>query len=135
MAFDDDAQIFGSLTQNNEFKDGFFTYALRKACRVCEILNVSRIKYKRRIDVFQNQSTTWLCFDGPVLPAWCDNFNSIFDSGLFMQLKNGDHVNNMCKLVLETDNISNAAPSLLSKVVSIIFIYLINTRLNTLYHE
>lgn len=55
--------------------------------------------------------------DGQILPNWCDSFNSIFDSGLFMQLKNGDHLKNNCKIVFETGDISNASPSLLSKTV------------------
>ena len=32
-----------------------------------------------------------------------------------MQLKNGDHLNNLCKLVFETGDITNASPSLISK--------------------
>jgi dynein heavy chain len=127
MAFDDESMLFGSLAQNNEFRDGFLTYTLRKACRVrcCCFF----FYYKSKADFFylkinqlysiivKNESTTWLCLDGPILPSWSDNFNSIFDSGMFLQLKNGDHLNNMCKLVFETGDISNASPSLLSKAV------------------
>lgn len=65
----------------------------------------------------QNQSTTWLCLDGPILPNWCDNFNALLDSDLYMELKNGDHLKNTCKIVFETTNIENSAPSLLSKAV------------------
>jgi dynein heavy chain, axonemal len=66
---------------------------------------------------FKNQSTTWICLDGQILPTWSDNINSIFDSGSFLQLKNGDHLNNLCKLVFETASITHASPSLIAKAV------------------
>jgi len=28
---------------------------------------------------FQNQSTTWLCLDGPLNPSWVDTFSSVLD--------------------------------------------------------
>lgn len=96
-AIDDEALLFGTLSKSGEFIDGLITYSLRKTSR--------------------NQSTTWLCFDGQILPAWTDNFNSIFDSDLHMQLKNGDHLRNLCKLVFETNDISHASPSLVAKSV------------------
>jgi dynein heavy chain, axonemal len=94
-ATDNEEFLFGMLSQNGDFKDGLITYMLRKACR--------------------SQSTNWLCLDGDILPCWSDNFNSIFDSSLFMQLKNNDHLNNKCKLIFETGDISNAAPSIIAK--------------------
>ena len=30
-------------------------------------------------DLEQNQSTTWLCLDGPLNPGWADNFNPILN--------------------------------------------------------
>lgn len=30
-----------------------------------------------KIIIFQNQSTTWICLDGPLNPGWSDNFNAV----------------------------------------------------------
>lgn len=94
-ALDDESLLFGTLSKNGEFIDGLLTYSLRKTSR--------------------NQSTTWLCLDGQILAAWSDNFSSIFDSNLHLQLKNGDHLRNLCKLVFETSDIADATPSLVAK--------------------
>ena len=34
MAIDDESLLFGTLSQNGEFKDGLLTNMLKKACRV-----------------------------------------------------------------------------------------------------
>lgn len=39
---------------------------------IFEILVIDQAHY-----IFQNQSTTWLCLDGPLNPGWSDNFNSV----------------------------------------------------------
>lgn len=94
-AIDDESLLFGTLSKTSEFVDGLLTYTLRKTSR--------------------NQSTTWLCLDGQILPAWSDNFNSFFDTEMHIQLKNGDHLRNLNKLVFETSDIANASPSLVAK--------------------
>ena len=37
-----------------------------------------------------------------------------------MQLKNGDHLNNLCKLVFETGDITHSSPSLIAKAVYLV---------------
>jgi len=99
-AIDDEALLFGTLSKSGEFVDGLLTYSLRKTAR--------------------NQSTTWLCLDGHISPAWSDNFNSIFDSDVHLQLKNGDHLRSLCKFVFETSDLTHAAPSLVRYTILIL---------------
>lgn len=95
LGIDEESLLYGSITHNNEWKDGLLTYTLKKANR--------------------NQSTTWLCLDAPILPNWSDNFNTILDNDGFIQLKNGDRLSNSCKLVFETGSLIQATPSVVSK--------------------
>ena len=94
-AIDDESLLFGTLSKNCEFVDGLLTHSLRKTSR--------------------HQSTTWLCLDGHILPAWSDNFSSMLDAGTHMQLRNGDHLRSRDRLVFETGEIGGASPSLVAK--------------------
>ena len=68
----------------------------------------------------QNQSTTWLCLDGPLTPSWADNFTSVLDSNRVLQLLNGDklYLSDNVKLLFETDNLSQASPAIVARAVS-----------------
>ncbi|XP_052708586.1 uncharacterized protein LOC128183562 isoform X10 [Crassostrea angulata] len=97
MVVDDCSLMFGYLNVNNDWVDGIFTSACRKANR--------------------NQSTTWLCLDGPLNPGWADNFNPILNGDKVLHLKNGDKMflSDNIIVIFETDNLSNASPASVSR--------------------
>nr|CAB3238692.1 dynein heavy chain 8, axonemal-like [Phallusia mammillata] len=97
MTVDDVSLMFGSVNHSNEWVDGILTHAWRKANR--------------------NQSTTWLCLDGPLVTCWADRLNSVLDGHKVLPLSNGERLlltNNM-RLVFETTELKSASPSLLSR--------------------
>ncbi|XP_035829673.1 dynein heavy chain 5, axonemal isoform X2 [Aplysia californica] len=96
MVVDDTALMFGSLGHNNDWVDGIFTHAVRKANR--------------------NISTTWMCLDGVLSQSWADNFNSILGGDKVLHLKNGDKLflNDNIMLLFETDDLTNASPCTVS---------------------
>ncbi|KAK2146621.1 hypothetical protein LSH36_594g02049 [Paralvinella palmiformis] len=89
--------IFGYLNQNNDWIDGIFTSAWRKATR--------------------NQSTTWLCLDGPLNSSWADTFTSVLDSSKSLSLANGDQLtlSSNVKLLFETDDLAKATPAVVAR--------------------
>ena len=64
--------------------------------------------------------------DGPLTSTWADNLNSVLDSDKMLHLKNGDKLamTDSVKLLFETDNITKASPSTLSRCVSSHLVYL-----------
>ncbi|XP_059166583.1 dynein axonemal heavy chain 8-like [Physella acuta] len=96
MVVDDTALIFGCLGNNNDWIDGIFTHAIRKANR--------------------NISTTWMCLDGCLSQNWADNFNSILSGDKVLHLKNGDKLflNDNIMLLFETDDLNHASPNTVS---------------------
>ncbi|CAK8694917.1 unnamed protein product [Clavelina lepadiformis] len=97
MTVDDESLMFGSVNHSNEWVDGILTHAWRKANR--------------------NQSTTWLCLDGPLVSSWADHFNSALGGSKSMALSSGEKLqltSNM-RLVFETSDLKNASPPLLSR--------------------
>ncbi|XP_052089132.1 uncharacterized protein LOC127725852 isoform X10 [Mytilus californianus] len=97
MVVDEYSIMFGYLKDNHDWVDGIVTSSCRKANR--------------------NQSTTWLCLDGPLNPGWSDNFNSVLSEEKVIHLKNGDKLflSENIIVVFETDNLSSASPSTISK--------------------
>ncbi|XP_076466964.1 uncharacterized protein LOC143298129 [Babylonia areolata] len=89
--------MFGSLDQNGDWVDGIVTSAIRKANR--------------------NQSTTWLCLDGPLNAVWADNFNSILSSEKTLHQLNGDKLflSDNIMVLFETDNLSEASPATVAR--------------------
>lgn len=57
--------------------------------------------------------------DGPLTATWADNLNSALDSDKMLHLKNGDKLamSDSVKLLFETDDLSTASPSTLSRCV------------------
>ncbi|XP_070190368.1 uncharacterized protein [Littorina saxatilis] len=97
LMVDDISLMFGSLDQNSDWVDGYFTSAVRKANR--------------------NQSTTWLCLDGPLTPVWSDNFNSVLASDKTLHQLNGDKLflSDNIMILFETDNLSDASPAVVAR--------------------
>ena len=93
LVVDEQDLMFGNLNQNNDWVDGIFTNACRKANR--------------------NLSKTWLCLDGPLNAGWADNFNSILNGDRVLHLRNGDKLflSENVIVVFETDNLSEASPA------------------------
>jgi len=57
--------------------------------------------------------THWLVLDGPLDPVLADSLSSLVDEGL--TLKNGETITlpRSCKLIVETQSLDHATPSLL----------------------
>ncbi|XP_025098007.1 LOW QUALITY PROTEIN: dynein gamma chain, flagellar outer arm-like [Pomacea canaliculata] len=96
LMVDDLSLMFGSLS-HGDWVDGIVTSAIRKANR--------------------NQSTTWLCLDGQLTPAWVDNFNSILSSEKVLHQLNGDKLflSDNVIVLFETDSLTNASPSAVAR--------------------
>ncbi|ESO89151.1 hypothetical protein LOTGIDRAFT_229063 [Lottia gigantea] len=97
LVVDDSSLMFGYLNQNNDWVDGIFTSACKKANR--------------------NMSTTWLCLDGPLIPSWADNFNSVLAGEKVLHLKNGDKLflSDNVILLFETDSLCDSSPSTIAR--------------------
>ncbi|KAK6187606.1 hypothetical protein SNE40_005595 [Patella caerulea] len=97
LVVDDSSLMFGYLNQNNDWVDGIFTSACKKANR--------------------NMSTTWLCLDGPLIPGWADNFNSVLAQEKVLHLKNGDKLflSDNVILLFETDSLCDSSPSTIAR--------------------
>ncbi|XP_077973667.1 uncharacterized protein LOC120348568 isoform X2 [Styela clava] len=97
LTVDDLSLMFGQTNNSREWSDGILTYAWRKANR--------------------NQSTTWLCLDGPLVSSWADRLNGALSDQKVMQLSNGDrlYLTDNMRVVFETTDLRNASPSLLSR--------------------
>lgn len=95
--------ILGSISKDGEWIDGVLTSTWKKINR--------------------NQSTTWLCLDGPITSNWAGIFNTVLDSTHRMTLPTGDELfmSSNVKVVFETDDLSTAAPAIVSKC-GIVFI-------------
>lgn len=60
----------------------------------------------------------WLNLDGPLVPSWADNFNTILDSSdSVLNLPTGDRlfVSDNVKVVFETVNLASASPAIVSR--------------------
>ncbi|XP_055954873.1 dynein axonemal heavy chain 8-like [Patella vulgata] len=97
LVVDDSSLMFGYLNQANDWVDGIFTSACKKANR--------------------NMSTTWLCLDGPLIPGWADNFNSVLAAEKVLHLKNGDKLflSDNVILLFETDSLCDSSPSTIAR--------------------
>lgn len=97
MMVDDLSLMFGSLDNNGDWVDGIVTSAIRKSNR--------------------NQSTTWLCLDGPLTPVWADNFNSVLSSDKVLHQLNGDKLflSDNIMVLFETDKLSEASPATVAR--------------------
>ncbi|KAJ8314952.1 hypothetical protein KUTeg_007102 [Tegillarca granosa] len=97
LVVDDSSLMFGYLNQNHDWVDGIFTMSCRKANR--------------------NQSTTWLCLDGPLNAGWADNFNCILNGDKVLNLKNGDKLflSDNITVIFETDSLTDASPAAIAR--------------------
>ncbi|XP_053397319.1 dynein axonemal heavy chain 5-like isoform X6 [Mercenaria mercenaria] len=97
LVVDESDLMFGYLTPSNDWVDGIFTNACKKANR--------------------NLSKTWLCLDGPLNTGWADNFNSVLNSDKVLHLRNGDKLflSDNINIIFETARLPEASPSTVAR--------------------
>ncbi|KAL4232681.1 hypothetical protein ACF0H5_007369 [Mactra antiquata] len=97
LVVDESDLMFGYLTPNNDWVDGIFTNACKKANR--------------------NLSKTWLCLDGPLNTGWADNFNSVLNSDKVLHLRNGDKLflSDNINIIFETARLPEASPATVAR--------------------
>ncbi|XP_060567478.1 dynein axonemal heavy chain 5-like [Ruditapes philippinarum] len=97
LVVDESDLMFGYLTPSNDWVDGIFTNACKKANR--------------------NLSKTWLCLDGPLNTGWADNFNSVLNSDKVLHLRNGDKLflSDNINIIFETARLPEASPATVAR--------------------
>ncbi|KAI0984717.1 hypothetical protein GJ496_002628 [Pomphorhynchus laevis] len=99
--------LYGKMDANiREWKDGLFTYTLRRV--------IDSIKTDGKVDL---RHRYWIVFDGDVDPEWVENLNSVLDDNKMLTLPNGERLQlpSSVRILFEVQDLKSATLATISR--------------------
>ena len=113
------AELYGSYSAEKEWVDGVLSALLRKVRKQRssgETATMTALATETGTGTGSPQPT-WIVFDGPLEPGWCDMLSTALDGHRLLSLANGERmrVPESVSVIYETEDLARASPGLVAR--------------------